>query len=62
MNGPLVWIGFNVFILLALLFDMVVLRREAHTVTMREALLSSAAWCSPPLWRTSRATRRRFSS
>jgi tellurite resistance protein TerC len=44
MNGPLVWIGFNVFILLALLFDMVVLRREAHTVTMREALLSSAAW------------------
>jgi len=44
MNGPLVWIGFNVFILLALLFDMVVLRREAHTVSVREALLASAAW------------------
>ena len=44
MNGPLVWIGFNVFILLALLLDMVVLRREAHTVSVREALLASAAW------------------
>ena len=44
MNGPLVRIGFNVFILLALLFDMVVLRREAHTVSVREALLASAAW------------------
>ena len=44
MNGPLVWIGFNVFILLALLLDMVVLRRKAHTIGVREALLASAAW------------------
>jgi tellurite resistance protein TerC len=44
MNGPLVWIGFNAFILIALLLDMVVLRREAHTVTLRESLLASAAW------------------
>ena len=44
MNGPLVWIGFNVFIVGALLFDMVVLRRDAHRVTLREALLASAAW------------------
>ena len=44
MNGPLVWIGFNAFILIALLFDMVVLRREAHTITLRESLLASAAW------------------
>jgi tellurite resistance protein TerC len=49
MNGPSVWIGFNVFILLALLFDMVVLRREAHTVSMREALISSAAWIAVAL-------------
>jgi tellurite resistance protein TerC len=44
MNGPLVWIGFNAFILIALLLDMVVLRREAHTITLRESLLASAAW------------------
>jgi len=44
VNGPLVWIGFNLFILVALLIDMVVLRREAHTIGLREALLASAAW------------------
>lgn len=44
MNGPLVWIGFNIFIVLALLLDMVVLRREAHTITLRESLVASAAW------------------
>ena len=49
MNGPLVWIGFNAFILIALLFDMVVLRREAHTITLRESLLASAAWIAVAL-------------
>jgi tellurite resistance protein TerC len=49
MNGPLVWIGFNVFIVLALLLDMVVLRREAHTVSVREALFASAAWIAVAL-------------
>lgn len=49
MNGPLVWIGFNAFIVLALLLDMVVLRREAHTVGLREALLASAAWIAVAL-------------
>ena len=40
----LVWTGFVGFILLMLTLDLGVLQRGAHAVSMREALLRSAAW------------------
>ncbi|HTM58005.1 MAG TPA: TerC family protein [Candidatus Udaeobacter sp.] len=44
MNGPVVWIAFNAVLLLLLAIDLVVLRREAHTVKTREALIASGCW------------------
>src|SRR5260221_3514023 len=44
MNGPSVWIAFNAALLLLLVIDLVVLRREAHTVKPREALIASGCW------------------
>lgn len=38
------WIGFNVFIILLLVFDLIVVNRKAREVTIREALLWSAFW------------------
>ena len=43
-NGPAVWIGFNAFIVLALVVDLFVLHREARQVRLREALFTSAVW------------------
>ncbi len=42
----LVWVGFVGFILLVLALDLGVFQRDAHAVSMREALLRSAAWIS----------------
>ena len=44
MNGPLVWITFNAALLLMIAIDLVVLRRRAHEVHPREALIASAVW------------------
>ncbi len=44
MEGPLFWIVFNVAILALLALDMGLLRRRAHEIRFREALLQSAAW------------------
>lgn len=40
----LLWIGFNLFVLLMLALDLGVFHRKAHVVKTREALLWSAAW------------------
>jgi len=40
------WVSFLVGVSLLLLLDLFVLNREAHEVTMREALKSSAGWLS----------------
>ncbi len=42
----LVWVGFYGFILLMLALDLGVFQRDAHPVSLREALLRSAAWIS----------------
>jgi tellurite resistance protein TerC len=38
------WIGFNVFVLAMLAFDLGVFHRQAHTVSIKEALIWSIAW------------------
>jgi tellurite resistance protein TerC len=38
------WIGFLIALVVMLLVDLLVLHREAHEISMREATISSAAW------------------
>lgn len=57
MNGPPVWIAFNAGLLALLAIDLLVLRREARPVRVREALAWTAGWIavallfSAALWR-----------
>ncbi len=44
MGTPLLWIGFNLFVLAAVALDLGVFRRRLHKVGMREAGLFSLAW------------------
>jgi tellurite resistance protein TerC len=44
MGTPLLWIGFNVFVLAAVALDLGVLNRRLHKVELREALWSTTAW------------------
>lgn len=43
-NNSLLWIGFNVFVLLMLALDLGVFHRKAHEVKFKEALLWSLVW------------------
>jgi tellurite resistance protein TerC len=38
------WVGFNLFVLIALILDLGVFHRKAHKIGIREALLASALW------------------
>ncbi len=38
------WPGFTAFLVVLLLIDLLVLHREAHEISLREASISSAAW------------------
>jgi tellurite resistance protein TerC len=38
------WVGFNLFVLIALILDLGVFHRKAHKIGIREALLTSALW------------------
>lgn len=40
----LLWIGFNVFILIMLFLDLFVIQRKSHVIQVREALIWSAIW------------------
>ncbi len=44
MGTPYLWIGFNLFVLLAVALDLGVFHRKAHKVEVREALMWSAIW------------------
>jgi tellurite resistance protein TerC len=44
MGTPLLWVGFNLFVLFSLVLDLGVLHRRAHKVEIREAALFSAVW------------------
>jgi tellurite resistance protein TerC len=44
MGTPLLWIGFNVFVLAAIALDLGVFSRRLHKVELREAFWSTTAW------------------
>src|SRR6202163_5175252 len=44
MGTPLLWIGFNLFVLAAVALDLGVFGRRLHKVSMREAGFFSLAW------------------
>ncbi|HEY1464951.1 MAG TPA: TerC family protein [Terriglobales bacterium] len=44
MNGPLLWILFNVFVLAMLALDLGVVNRRSHVPTFRQALAWSGVW------------------
>lgn len=41
---PALWLGFNAFVVLLLVLDLLVLHRKEHEISVKEALLTSAAW------------------
>jgi len=43
-NTILLWIGFNVFVLLMLALDLGVFHKHAHEVKIKEAIIWSAVW------------------
>jgi len=44
MGTPLLWVGFNLFVLAAVALDLGVFSRRLHKVSMREAGFFSLAW------------------
>jgi tellurite resistance protein TerC len=46
MGTPLLWVGFNLFVVLALVLDLGVFHRKAHKLTIREAAFWSVVWIS----------------
>ena len=42
----MVWVAFNIFVLIMLALDLGVFHRRQHVVGVREALLWSALWIS----------------
>jgi tellurite resistance protein TerC len=44
MGTPLLWLGFNVFVLVAVALDLGVFSRRLHKIGLKEAAISSAAW------------------
>src|SRR5215472_14597857 len=44
MGTSLLWVGFNLFVLLSLALDLGVFHRKAHKLSIREAALWSAVW------------------
>jgi len=44
MGTALLWVGFNLFVLVALAFDLGVFHRNPHKITIREAFVASALW------------------
>ncbi len=44
MGTPLLWLGFNLFVLIAIALDLGVFHRKAHKVGIREAALWSIVW------------------
>jgi len=44
MGTPVLWVGFNLFVLLALALDLGVFHRKAHKIKIREAAFWSAIW------------------
>ncbi len=43
-NQIVLWVGFNIFVLMMLALDLGVIHRKSHVIKMREALTWSAVW------------------
>src|SRR5499425_2137777 len=44
MNSPIHWFEFNVFVVIAVVLDLLVFHRRPHKIGLREALIWSAVW------------------
>src|ERR1700676_2474623 len=44
MGNPILWVGVNLFVLLALALDLGVFHRKAHKIKFGEAAFGSALW------------------
>jgi tellurite resistance protein TerC len=44
MGTPLLWVGFNLFVLLAIALDLGVFHRKVHKISIREAAVWSVIW------------------
>src|SRR5260370_34957172 len=44
MGTPILWVGFNLLVLLALALDLGVFHRKAHKIKLGEAVFGSALW------------------
>lgn len=49
MGSPILWVGFNLFVLVALALDLGVFHRKAHKIKFGEAAFASALWISAAL-------------
>ncbi len=49
MQSVLLWVGFNVFVVIMLLVDLIVFHRKAHEVSIKEALIWSGVWIAVSL-------------
>ena len=49
MGSPILWVGFNLFVLVALALDLGVFHRKAHKIKFGEAAFASALWISGAL-------------
>ena len=48
-NQPYIWLAFNLFVIIMLIIDLRVFHREAHEISVREALIWSAVWIATAL-------------
>lgn len=49
MGSPILWVGFNLLVLVALALDLGVFHRKAHKIKLGEAAFGSALWISVAL-------------
>jgi tellurite resistance protein TerC len=49
MGSPILWVGFNLFVLFALALDLGVFHRKAHKIKFAEAAFGSALWITVAL-------------
>ncbi|HVN48860.1 MAG TPA: TerC family protein [Bacteroidota bacterium] len=46
MHTPMIWVGFNIFIVFLLMLDLMVFNKKPHEVSIKEALIWSSIWIS----------------
>jgi len=46
VHTPMIWVGFNIFIVFLLMLDLMVFNKKPHEVSIKEALIWSSIWIS----------------